>query len=359
MARSLRRTLTIGATTAAAVAFVAVSATSATAATTGDPGILADRQVVTGVGIPWGITFLPDRSAYVAERDAHRILRITPTGGRSVVGTVPNGVTGGEGGLLGLAVSPRFASDGLLFAYQTTRAGNRIVRINVGSDHRFAAGDVTQIVGGIVRSTFHNGGRLRFGPDGNLYATTGDAQENPQGARSQDPRSLNGKILRMTMDGRPPANPPNRLPGIVYSMGHRNVQGIAWDARGRLWASEFGPSTVDELNLIENGRNYGWGGCRFAPPCVRPVRTWPVSFASPSGIAIVGDRILIACLRGQKLISVRITGNTVTDQRVSHTQYGRVRTVEPFPGGGFWLSTSNRDANGTPRPGDDRIIHVT
>src|SRR6266508_1012141 len=287
MARSLRRTLMVSGAAVAIGALAAIGMTSASAGT-GGIGILADRTVRTGIDIPWGITFLPDRSAYVAERDTGRILRITQSGARSVVGTVPGTAFGGEGGLLGLAVAPGFnPADGRLFAYQTVSSGNRIVRIRVRS-HRFGAGDVTQILGGITRSTFHNGGRLRFGPDGNLYATTGD-----------------------------------------------------------------------ELNLIMNGRNYGWGGCRFAPPCVAPKRTWPVAFASPSGITIINDNILIACLRGQKIIQLRISGDSVTGQTVHHTQYGRVRTVERAPGGGYWMSTSNRDANGTPRPGDDRIIHVT
>jgi aldose sugar dehydrogenase len=358
MARSLRRTLALSGTAATIALFAGVSMTAASAGTNGTGiGPLADRTVTTGVGIPWGITFLPDRSAYVAERDSGRILRVQQNGTKTVVGTVPGTFRGGEGGLLGLAVAPGFnPADGRLFAYQTVSAGNRIVRIRV-RNHRFAAGDVTQILGGITRSTFHNGGRLRFGPDGMLYATTGDAQT--EGANSQNPRSPNGKILRMTQDGRPPTNPPNRLGGVVYSMGHRNVQGIAWDSRGRLWASEFGPSTVDELNLITNGRNYGWGGCKFAPPCVGPKRTWPVAFASPSGITIINDTILIACLRGEKIIQLRISGDGVTGQTVHHTGLGRIRTVERAPGGGYWISTSNRDANGTPRPGDDRIIHVT
>jgi len=357
MSRILNRTFAIGSAAAVAAALTSISTpASAAPGQTGDVGILADRTVTTGVGIPWGITFLPDRSAYVAERNSFRIMRVTPTGAKTVVGTVPNGFAGGEGGLLGLAVSPSFASDGRLFAYQTTSGGNRIVRIQV-TNHRFAAGDVRQVFGGITRSRFHNGGRLRFGPDGMLYASTGDAQT--EGRNSQDPRSPNGKILRMTQDGRPPTNPANPLGGVVYSMGHRNVQGLAFDSRGRLWASEFGPSTVDELNLIRAGRNYGWGGCRVAAPCVPPVRTWPVAQASPSGITIVGDTIYMACLRGQRLIRMRITGDTVSAPTTSHTQYGRLRTVEAAPGGGFWLTTSNRDDNGTPRPGDDRIIHVT
>jgi glucose/arabinose dehydrogenase len=355
MVRSLRRALAVGGGAAAVVVAAVTTVNLAASGAPEEPAPPVDRPVTTGIGIPWGITFLPDGSAYVSERDSFRILRVTPNGARTVVGTVPGGRRGGEGGLLGLAVSPGFASDGRLFAFQTTNGGNRIVRIQV-TNHRFTNADVTTIFDRIRRSTFHNGGRLQFGPDGNLYVGTGDADSE---SRAQDPASANGKILRMTPDGRPPTNPPNRLGGVIFSMGFRNVQGLAFDSRGRLWASEFGPSTVDELNLIENGRNYGWGGCRVAGPCVNAVRTWPVAFASPSGITIVNDNIFLACLRGQKIIQLRISGNTVTGETVHHTQFGRVRTVERAPGGGYWMSTSNRDANGTPGAGDDRIIHVS
>ena len=345
------RRLVLGAAAATVVGLVTGASVTAASADTG-PAPLVERQVTTGMGIPWGITFLPDGSALVAERNSFRVVKVTQTGQKTVLGTVPGGSAGGEGGLLGLAVSPRFATDGLLFAYQTTGSGNRVVRIRVTGN---SLGAPQNIVTGIPRSTFHNGGRLRFGPDGFLYASTGDAQN---GAQAQDRNSLAGKILRVTMDGAPA--PGNPFGNRVYSMGHRNVQGLAFDSQRRLWASEFGPSTVDELNLIRAGGNYGWGGCSTGN-CIAPVRTWPVSQASPSGIAIVNDTIYMACLRGQRLFKMRIQGNGVqTPQTLYNGTYGRLRTVEPSPvGGGLWLSTSNRDANGTPRPGDDRIIHIS
>src|SRR6266536_1599278 len=196
MVRNLRRPLAISCAAVAVAAGVAVTVSGASAAV-----MPADRQITNGMNVPWGVTFLPDRSAYVAERNTGRIFRVTEAGARTMVGVVPGTNFGGEGGLLGLAVAPGFSASGTgrLFAYQTVRSGNRIVRINV-RNNRFAAPDVTQILAGITRSTFHNGGRLRFGPDGMLYATTGDAQT--EGRNSQDPRSLNGKILRMTQDGR-------------------------------------------------------------------------------------------------------------------------------------------------------------
>jgi glucose/arabinose dehydrogenase len=351
MFRSQRRTFVVG--SVAAVAGLLLAGADVTVANAAPVEPLAERQVTTGVGIPWGVTFLPDGSAYVAERNSHRILRVTSTGTKTTVGTVPGGAQSGEGGLLGLAVAPGFPASGTgrLFAYQSVSGGNRVVRIQI-NNHQLGA--VTPIVTGIVRATYHSGGRLRFGPDGHLYIGTGDAQQE---SRAQDRNSLNGKILRVTQDGA--AAPGNPWGTRVYSMGHRNVQGLAFDSQGRLWSAEFGPSTVDELNLIRSGGNYGWGGCSTGN-CIGPVRTWPVAQASPSGITIIGNTIYMACLRGQRLYRMQISGNGVTGVTALYQgRYGRLRTVEAAPGGGFWMTTSNRDANGTPRAGDDRIIHVT
>ena len=155
---------------------------------------------------------------------------------------VPGVNTGaGEGGLLGLAVSPRYAQDRLVYAYFTSASDNRIVRFRLG-------GRVRTVLTGLASAGIHNGGRIAFGPDGKLYAGVGDAGNT---ASAQDRNSLNGKILRINPDGSVPS-------GAVWSLGHRNVQGLAWDARGRLWASEFGQDTFDEVNLIRRGRNYGW-----------------------------------------------------------------------------------------------------
>jgi len=351
MFRSQRRTFVVG--SIAAAAGLVITAAGVTVANAAPVQPLAERVVTTGVGIPWGVTFLPDGSAYVAERNSHRILRVTSNGTKTTVGTVPGGAQSGEGGLLGLAVAPGFPASGTgaLYAYQSVSGGNRIVRIQV-TNHQLGA--ITAELRGIARATYHSGGRLRFGPDGNLYAGTGDAQQE---SRAQDRNSLNGKILRVTPDLK--AAPGNPWNSPVYSMGHRNVQGLAFDSQGRLWSSELGPSSDDELNIIRAGANYGWGGCSTGN-CTGPVRTWPVAQASPSGITIVGSTIYMACLRGQRLYRMQISGNTVTGVTALYQgRYGRLRTVEATPGGGFWMSTSNRDANGSPKPGDDRIIHVT
>jgi glucose/arabinose dehydrogenase len=258
-----------------------------------------------------------------------------------------------EQGLLSIAFAPDYGDSGLVYAYYTgTDQNNHVVEFNSDPDH--VSGEPREVLTMEDYAPNHNGGLLLFGSDGHLYIGTGDAQQE---SRAQDRNSLNGKILRVTQDGA--AAPGNPWGTRVYSMGHRNVQGLAFDSQGRLWSAEFGPSTVDELNLIRSGGNYGWGGCSTGN-CIGPVRTWPVAQASPSGITIIGNTIYMACLRGQRLYRMQISGNGVTGVTALYQgRYGRLRTVEAAPGGGFWMTTSNRDANGTPRAGDDRIIHVT
>ncbi len=312
------------------------------------------RTIVTGLRVPWGIAFLPDRSALIAERTTGRIVRVGPGGGRArPVMRVPGVSFDGEGGLLGLAVSPRYATDRLVYAYLTTAADNRIVRFRLG-------GALRPILTGLQKASIHNGGRLAFGPDGMLYAGVGDAG-NP--ANAQDRGSRNGKILRIAPDGGIPAGNP--IPGSpVWSLGHRNVQGLAFDRAGRLWASEFGQNAFDEVNLIRRGRNYGWPvvegrgptqGGRFTNPKV----TWRTSEASPSGAAIAGSSLYVGALAGQRLWRVPLRGTSVGRPRALLTgRYGRLRTVVRAPDGALWVSTSNRDGRGTPRSGDDRIIRL-
>jgi glucose/arabinose dehydrogenase len=298
----------------------------------------------TDTDVPWGLTFLPDGSALMTERDTHDVVRVSPDGTKTVAGTVP-GVSGtdGEGGLLGAAVARDFAANPWVYLFHTTATDNRIVRI------RYAAGalDLASeqvLLAGIARNKFHNGGRLRFGPDGKLYAGTGDAQN---GANAQNLGSLNGKILRLNPDGTVPSDNP--FPGkYVFSYGHRNIEGLAFDAYGRLWEAELGNSIMDELNLVRKGANYGWPACEGTagsctePTFVPPVRTWPVADASPSGLTIVDGTLYMAALRGTRLWTMRITGTRTTAPVAYFTgTYGRLRTVERAPGGGLWLTTSN------------------
>ena len=317
------------------------------------PDLGTAEEVAQGIDVPWGLAFLPDGAALVAERDTGRILRVAPGGGApQPVYEVPDVAPGGEGGLLGLAVSPGYADDSLVYAYFTAARDNRIVRFRLDDDQPEVIFD------GLAKAGNHNGGRIAFGPDGMLYVGTGDAGQT---SRSQDLADPSGKILRLTPDGDPAeGNPTAGSP--VYSLGHRNVQGLAWDADGRMFAAEFGQNDVDEVNLIQPGRNYGWpevegigdtDGGRFTNPLV----TWPTREASPSGLAIAGGTAYVAALRGERLWTIPLTGDTMGEPTAEFTeQYGRLRTVAVAPDGALWVTTSNTDGRGDVRDGDDRIL---
>jgi glucose/arabinose dehydrogenase len=329
------------------------------ASPTADTRVLTARVsgvVARGLAVPWGMAFLPDGTAVVSERDSGRIKRVTPGGSVTTLGTVRGIHHGGEGGLLGLAVSPSYATDHLLFAYFTAGDDNRIARITY--DGSGLSGQVT-IFRGIPAAGIHDGGRIAFGPDRFLYVGTGEAGRREP---AQDRRDLGGKILRITMAGRPA--PGNPFPGSpVYSLGHRNVQGLAWDTRGQLWASEFGQDEWDELNRIRPGGNYGWPvveGKAGRAPYIDPIRQWPTDDASPSGIAVAGNAVYMAALHGARLWQIPIPGGTAgTPKALLSGTYGRLRTVTLAPDGSLWVSTSNRDGRGEPRSGDDKILRLT
>ena len=222
-------------------------------------------QVGTDTDIPWGLDTLPDGSVLYARRDAHDVIRLDPaTGAKTNVGTVPNvQSTDGEGGLLGLALSPTFASDQWVYLMHTSPTDNRIVRIKLVNNALVTSTEQV-LLSGILRNKFHDGGRLRFGPDGKLYAATGDAQN---GDNAQNTSNLAGKILRLNPDGTVPSDNP--FGNYVWSYGHRNPQGLAFDSQGRLWEQEFGNSVMDETNLIVKGGNYGWPACEGTSRHVR------------------------------------------------------------------------------------------
>jgi len=324
--------------------------------------VCAVTQVATDSDIPWGLVTLPDGTILYNRRDAHDIVALDPrTGAKSTIGTVPNvASTDGEGGLTGLAIAPTFASDHWLYVMHTSPTDNRIVRIKY-ENGALATGSEQVLLSGILRNKFHDGGRLRFGPDGKLYASTGDAQN---GDNAQDLGSLNGKVLRLDPDGSVPADNP--FGSYVWSYGHRNPQGLAFDSRGRLWEQEFGNSVMDETNLITKGGNYGWPACEGTtgscgtPGFIAPKRTYPTSDGSCSGIAIVRDVLYVACERGQRLYREVISGDSLTDVQSYLTgTYGRLRTVEPAPDGGLWLTTTNvGDKDSIPDNSDEKILHV-
>ncbi|MCA6094161.1 PQQ-dependent sugar dehydrogenase [Streptomyces sp. SCA3-4] len=316
----------------------------------------------TRLASPWGVAPLPGGDLLIGSRDTGTVVRVGADGGRRApLGTVPDVAAAGEGGLLGLAASPRYPTDHLLYAYVTTGSDNRIVRMPVdeGAPEGRRLGAPAVVLRGIPKGTVHNGGRIAFGPDGMLYAGTG---ESGRRGLAQDRASLGGKILRLTPEGRPaPGNPD---PGsVVYSYGHRNVQGLAWDAERRLWASEFGQDTWDELNVVEPGGNYGWPqaeGTAHRPGLKDPVVQWRTADASPSGLAYAAGSLWMAGLRGERLWRIPLRGATAAAEPRPFLQgnYGRLRTVVPLGDDGLWLTTSNTDGRGSPAAGDDRLLRL-
>lgn len=320
-----------------------------------------------GLETPWGIDFLPDGRAVVTERDSGRVLIIeAPTAGEAAepveAGTVPRVRPRAEGGLLGVAISPAFEDDHLVYFYVTTKNDNRVVRASLDDD---ALGKSEVVLKGIPSAEFHNGGALLFAEDGNLFVATGDATD---GELAQDRQSLAGKILRITPDGKRPADNPFRG-SLAWSLGHRNVEGMTFDADGRLWASEFGQDTADEINLIERGNNYGWprweGPIEIAPGAVgpddpaEPQETLAPQHASWAGIAYTQGFLWTAALQGERLWRVKASGGTASDPRdFLNQEHGRLRALTVAPDGHLWLGTSNHDGRGEPGPGDDQILVI-
>jgi glucose/arabinose dehydrogenase len=318
------------------------------------PARVTARIITSGLEVPWGLAFLPDGSALVSERRTARILLVRSSGTRTVAATVPGVVPRGEGGLLGLAVSRNYAGDRWVYAYYTAASDNRVVRFHLSTPAQQQV-----LLSGIPSAGNHNGGRLAFGPDGMLYVGTGDAGDP---SRAQSTTSLGGKILRLRPTGGAAAGNPFANP--VWSMGHRNVQGLTFDPHGRLWATEFGQNTWDEVNLVVKGKNYGWpvvegkgtGGGRFVSPKV----VWSTDEASPSGVAYGGGELHVAALRGMRLWDVPVSGTSVgTPVARYRGAYGRIRTAVLEPGGrALWITTSNCDGRGACGSRKDLVVRV-
>ena len=325
---------------------------------TGPPEPDLAGTVADDLDVPWGLAFFANGDALVSERDRARLLRVTPKGKVTRLGEVAGVAPGGEGGLLGLALAP--GDEDTVFAYLTSASDNRVVRLSIRGGR---VGRPRALLTGIPTSVNHHGGRLLFAPDGSLFVSVGDAEDS---ALAQQKGSLAGKVLRIRPDGRAASGNPygNR----TWSYGHRNVEGLAFDVRGRLWATEFGEKRADELNRIVKGRNYGWprvegrtgnGGADDA--YASPAATWsPTSSCSPAGLAITRSTAFVGALQGQCLFSVALDGTDAGRPRAHFARdHGRIRNVAVAPDGSLWMTTSNTDGRGTPGRDDDKILRVT
>jgi len=314
------------------------------------------ETVATGLEAPWEIAFLPDRRALVTERGGRvrlldRDLRLQEDPAAEVeVAAV------GEGGLLGLAVDPEFRRNRFVYLYRTTDSGNEVARYRFERDR---LSEDAVILEGLEAAPIHDGGRIHFGPDGLLYVSTGEAG-NPDLA--QDDGSLNGKFLRLR-DFRAAGGEPD-----VIDKGHRNVQGFDWDSDGRLFATEFGDDSDDEVNLIREGRNYGWperegteGGGGFTAALVgfeEVIAPSGGTIVSQPGSAWTGD-FIFGALVGEQIRRVELDGGRAgEDEALFEGELGRVRTVVEGPDGALYALTNNTDGRGSPREGDDRLVRI-
>lgn len=339
-----------------------------TGSATADPDELDVAEVVTGLDSPWGLAPLADGGLLIGSRDDATISLLEPGSDEPrVVGEVDGVRASGESGLLGLTLA---RDQSTLYAYRTGETENGIVAMSWDGER---LGPPEEIVGGIPGgASFHQGGALVLGPDGNLWVGTGD---NGVPEDAHDPDSLSGKVLRFTTEGDP--TPDNTSGTAVYSLGHRNVEGLVFDDADRLWASEFGQDRYDELNVIGEGLDYGWpevegtgGGDEFTDPAA----VWSTDDASPSGIASWDGSLWLAALRGARLWEVRpddarasTPGDGTTrlpgvEDPVAHLvgRYGRIRNaVAAVDGSAMWVVTSNTDGRGDPDDGDDRLLSIT
>lgn len=311
--------------------------------------------VAENLEIPWEIAFLPTGEMLVTERPG----RVVKIGENREVIEVEGVEHIGEGGLLGLALDPNFSQNNFVYLYLTTTQNEKFV--NRVEKYRLDGNtliDKKLIIGGITGAAIHDGGRIAFGPDGYLYITTGDAGKS---SLAQDKNSLNGKILRVKEDGVIPDD--NLFKNAVYSYGHRNSQGLAWDESQDLWATEHGRSGVlsglDEINRIEKGKNYGWPiiqGDDTKEGMVSPIIHSSDDTWAPSGVAFLNGSLFFAGLRGEALYEYKIKEKVLKEH--FKKRFGRLRAVVVSPNGFLYISTSNRDGRGSPKASDDKIIKI-
>ncbi len=337
-------------------------ATSSATSTPVAGGVPRVTVMVEGLVIPWDFAFPPFDGMLITERGGN-LIHIQPDGTKVTV-PLPHPTPRGEGGLLGIALHPRYVENHFIYLYMTTAEDSKGTKNTVFRytyrDNKLS--DEKIIISEIPGALYHDGGRLEFGPDGLLYITTGDAQTS---AIAQDLKSLGGKILRVTDEGAVPSSNP--LGTAVYSYGHRNPQGLAWDAAGNLWSTEHGRSGVtsgyDELNFIQIGKNYGWPtieGPKTKEGMISPaLQSGASSTWAPASLLFHKGKLYWGGLLGQSLYEVTVDGTKVSNlKKYFNKEFGRIRTIRLGPDGMFYISTSNRDGRGTPKKGDDKIIRI-
>jgi glucose/arabinose dehydrogenase len=303
----------------------------------GDPNVVA-----SGLAVPTGLALLPDGSAIVGERDTGRLLRVFPdrAPARELM-TVPGIDTAGDGGLLGLAVSPTYLEDGLIYAYVSTAADNRVVRFPLG-------GTPNPVFTGIPRGELHNGGGLLFTPEGHLLVGTGDTG-NP--SLAADPNSWSGKVLEIDVFGAPVGSTP------IYSRGHRDVTALCQAAEGPLYGTDDSVDGADEVNLLVQGRDYGPGAVQGTAPLAEV----PGAEGGLGGCAAAGNGLFLGALDGKRIHALALdgSGTVVGDpEQFLVDEYGRLRTLVLDTEGALWITTSNRDGIGVPAADDDKVLRI-
>jgi aldose sugar dehydrogenase len=342
--------------------------TSSDVFTTRDGVRFRVETVLTGLEIPWSLTFAPDGRLFVTERPG-RVRIINMATATSELALTLDGVFAqGEAGVLGLALDPEFPQNRFVYIYYSANGSggpvNRIVRYREVNSR---LGERAVLLDNIPAATIHDGGRVRFGPDGLLYATAGDAANQNL---AQDAASLAGKILRLNRDGSSPRD--NRFGSPVYTYGHRNPQGVDWHpTTGDLWAVEHGATGNDEVNAIRAGLNFGWPRIEgaatmtgmetpdvFYNPAIAPSGA---SFYRGQRFPLFANNLFVATLRGSHLL--RLTVDTASrrvtaQERLLEGTYGRLRDVVSGPDGYLYFCTNNRDGRGSTTGPDDRVLRI-
>ncbi len=319
--------------------------------------------VARNLEIPWDIAFLSTSTMLVTERTGDVLFLNTDTGEQTVVHSHTE--QRGEGGLLGIALHPNFEQNTYVYLYMTApgdanETTNRVVRYTF-NNNTFTEDRV--IIEGIPGAVYHDGGRMEFGPDGKLYVTTGDATRR---TIAQDLKSLGGKILRLNDDGSIPDDNPYQ--SAVWTYGHRNPQGLAWDSAGRLWENEHGPTGEasqcchDEINILNKGANYGWPaiiGDETKADMLSPIRHSGDDTWAPASLIYYNNALYFGALKGEAIMKATLSGDQITSLSEHFVgTYGRIRTIKVGPDGMMYITTSNRDGRGSPESDDDKIIRI-